>query len=250
LMRMFGFDSYGTTTIPAPQWLLISVTIFFQSIAWILARVLLAVLARVEVRGLENLKDLPKGVIFAGNHINDIDSVLIRTALPLWSRFAPLFAVARQRKDYQWRGWKAFVYNDLFFRLLGAYPAFSGTHDYVASLRLIVSIVRKDHSLIIFTGGKQKTPTEPVCAHGGTGYLVFATGHPVVPVAIEGSYVFGPKTFLKRPSMVVQFGHAIKKSELFTDLNLLSVDACKHAAEVVVHDIETMRHVLRDDRRN
>jgi len=217
-----------------------------QGTAAIIARIVLVVVARMEVRGRENLRDLPKKVIFAANHTNDIDSVLVRNALPLFSHFTPLIAVARNYEDYGWTGWKALVYRNAFFRLLGAYPSYRGLRDYARSLRVIIQIARMQQSVLIFAGGKQHTAAERVRVRGGTGYLSWATGYTVVPVSISGSYGFGVHSFLRRPRIIVCFGKPYTKSALFGD-SKPTVAACRATTAKVVDEIERMRRTVRQE---
>lgn len=220
-----------------------------QGIASLLTRIVLFFFIRVEICGLENLRDLKTNVIFASNHPSDIDSVIIRNALPFFSRFAPLIAVARRYKDYAWTGWKSFVYRDRFFKLLGAFPTSHGVHDYKKSLAGIIHAASKGYSILIFSGGKQSERTEPMQVHGGTGYLVWATNSPVVPVAIEGTYGFSPKNILKRRHIIVRFGTPRTKEELFAESEP-TVEACRQGSLAIVEDIERMRISLRSEIEN
>jgi len=228
---------------PLPRYAVYT-TVVAQGITWIIARALLALFARLEVQGLENLKDLPRGVIFASNHANDLDPILTRAALPLFSQFSPLFLVARQRQDYEWTGWKAVVYCNPLFRALGAYPAFKGTKNYKKSLRIMVDIGRAGYPIVIFTGGKQLTPTGPVQVRGGTGYLCHATKQPIVPMAIEGTFGFGPRLFLRRPHSVVRYGKPLHHTELFTH-GRTGIQDFRRASAAAVQQIEYMRREIR-----
>jgi 1-acyl-sn-glycerol-3-phosphate acyltransferase len=204
-------------------------------------RLLLLLFCRFQTRGLENLNGVSSRVIFAANHTNDLDSLLIRASLPLFTRHSPLFAVARQTTDYTWRGWRKLVYRDKLFHFLGAYPAYKGTRDYATSLRLIVHIAKSGYPILIFTGGKQWKQNEPVKSRGGTGYLAWETEHVVVPVAVEGVFGITLRSFItSHPSITVSFGTPYTKAELFSS-GLPTVREFQAASAKITREIDRMR---------
>jgi len=218
---------------------------FAQVLAWLLAKLLLLVFTRTEVQGRENLDRCNTKAVFASNHVSDLDPVLMRTCLPLFSRFAPLFVVARKHKDYTWSGWKSMVYRDGFFQSLGAFPALKGTRDYAKSLKLFAALGRTGSSIVIFTGGKQQTPVEPVKIRGGTGYLCWATNSPIVPVAIEGTFDFGVRAMLRRQHIVVRYGEPVQPADVFTTPEPSAANF-RNASNITVRRIEAMRKDIRE----
>lgn len=212
-----------------------------QNIAWMLCKVFFLVFFKVKVEGLENIKNLKGGIIFASNHVSDFDSVLIRTSIPFFVRSSPLFAVSRSSSDYQWQGWRRFIYKDWFFRFLGAYPAPKGMHDYETALKTFVKLGRSNQSIIIFIGGKQHTIDEPIKNRGGTSYLSWKTGLPVVPVAITGTFGLDKeKIFFKQPQIVISFGKSISKDKLFEN-SLQDGTEFSNASLIVTKEIKELK---------
>jgi len=181
-----------------------------QMIAYPIAHAILRALCRLRIEGAANLRSVTKGTyILAANHAHDLDPVLLRAAMS-WLG-TPLFFVARARQDYQWKGWRALVYGDAFFRAWGAYPARKGTKDYAESLQAFVPILQAGYPVAIFPAGMQRPPDYAVRrVRGGVGYLAATTGTPVFPVAIEGTQGL---TFLglllRRHTITVHIGEPI-----------------------------------------
>ncbi len=195
-----------------------------QRILWPLARVILVVFLHYRVRGLENLKlvtkDIQKkGVIFATNHTSEMDPVFATGALPLFSRFLPMFLVTLDREHYQNEkfGWRAPLYGGFFFYLLGGVPAVLGAKDYEISLANHVPLMNAGYSLCYFPEGKinRGNPRE---VKGGISYLVWKTGATVVPLNIDKGFgKIGFKgLFSGKRQVTVTFGKPIFAEELFS----------------------------------
>lgn len=232
---------YSTKEIfPKP---IIILTWISQGFAYLLAWAFFKLFFRVEVRGLEYVKNLDYGpVIYASNHVSDLDSVFIRTALPLFSKTTTLFAVCRESKNYSWSGWRRYVYSGWFFRMLGAYPANSGKQDYAKSLKTIVSIGKAGQTILIFIGGRQHSFDEPIKNRGGTAYLCWSTGLPVVPVAVNGTFDLTMyKILFTQPKVTIEFGPPQTKKELYPCTEPELGDF-RNAGSVVVKQIEKMRN--------
>lgn len=213
-----------------------------QGCAFIIAKIVFTIFVNVRVTGIENVKSINYGpVIYASNHSNDLDSVFIRTSLPLFNKTTTLFAVCRKLKDYGWHGWRTVVYKDWFFRMMGAYPAEKGTHDYSKSLETILKICESGQTVLIFIGGMQKTIDEPIKNRGGTSYLSWASGVPVVPVAVNGTHdLTFKKLFLSKPQITICFGKPITREELFSNQDFDNPDFSE-ASIKIVNEIEKMR---------
>lgn len=169
-----------------------------QAIAWPIAHAIFRLSGSCTISGFENIRGITGPVVFAANHVNDIDPVLTRAMLPWFSK--PLFWVARFRKDYDahavepFEGWRGFLYSDWFFRSWGAYPAYKGTGDYEKSLRHHLALLQEGYRVCIFPqGGKAKYMGREAPVHGGAAYLAARAGVPLVPVAIAGTLHLGPR---------------------------------------------------------
>jgi 1-acyl-sn-glycerol-3-phosphate acyltransferase len=160
---------------------------------------------RLEVRGLEHVMSLPKGVVFAPNHSSELDPVVLPLAFPLWSRFVPMFYIVREPKFYTDPvfSWRRHFYDLVPFTALGAHAIVSGAKDYSLSLSTHCSILTDGGSICIFPeGGFTKTGAIGE-AHGGVSYLSHRTQKPVVPVLIEGTRTVTLSDLIRRKSKIV-----------------------------------------------
>jgi len=176
-----------------------------QATLWrILMRPFFALFTRFEVHGLENLKGIKGPVIFAPNHASELDSVLLPLALPLWSRFAPVFYVVREPKFYSdpYFKWRKYIYGGIIFKILGALPIVSGTKDYSVSLKRHVGLLEEGNSVCIFPEGSFTKTGEIGIAHGGVGYLALETKRTVIPVYISGTFRIRWSSILTRRSHI------------------------------------------------
>lgn len=190
--------------------------LILQWLIWPVVRPLFWFFGRFEVRGLENIANLPKGAIFASNHTGELDAVLIPAALPFFSRFRPFFYTSRERAFYDNVGWRQFFYGGFLFKLLGAYPIQPGKHDYALSLATHIRIARNKQSVIIFPEGRVGKENAFLEARGGVAYLSHATKLPVIPILISGTYGMSLNTFLRRRHRItVTFGKPLYVSALF-----------------------------------
>lgn len=159
---------------------------FLQSLIYIFSWILFKLFCRFSVHGLEHVKNLPRGVIFAANHTSEWDGILIRVALPFFWRLSPMYYVAMTKNGYTNSGWRQLIYGGTLFRLLGAYPVYTGKKDYEYSLQNYLEILRQKKSVCIFPEGARTKDGKLGEARGGVGYLVNKTSTPVVPVTICG----------------------------------------------------------------
>lgn len=180
-----------------------------QATLWrILMRPFFYLFTRFEVHGLESIKNLPRGAVFAPNHSSELDSVLLPLAFPLWSKFSPMFYIVREPNFYTDPvfSWRRHFYDFVPFKALGAYSIVSGVKDYALSLDHHCSILKDGGAVCIFPeGGFTKTGVIGQ-AHGGVSYLAHRTESPIVPVLIEGTFALTPKNmFLWRRRVSVTF---------------------------------------------
>ena len=181
-----------------------------QAIIYLFTIVLFKIFCRFEVRGLENLKQVGQKVIFASNHGSEWDGILIRTSLPFFSRWTPMYYVALTKEKYINSGWRQILYGGRLFELLGAYVTYSGRKDYAYSLQNYLQILAQGKSVCIFPEGKRTRDGKIGPARGGLGFLSHETDTSVIPVAIYGTTFFSTKEMLlRRRKVIVQFGEAI-----------------------------------------
>lgn len=224
--------------------------VILQTIIWPLSRPLFRFFLHLEIHGFEHVKKLPPGIIFASNHVGDLDAILIPTSLPFLSRFSPIHYVSRGEKFYHWTpGWRKYIYGDLFFKLLGSHPARMGERNYAVALETHVEILKHKKSLLIFPQGgvtdeegKVSMRGEPVTVKGGSGYLCHATNLPVVPIYLEGCHRVSAGEFWSRKRHVkVIFGKPLYAQDLFQNQANVTPEAYKAAAQKIVTAIYALR---------
>jgi 1-acyl-sn-glycerol-3-phosphate acyltransferase len=212
-----------------------------QRIAWPLAQPFFTFFLRTKYNGIANVVKLPrnKRIIFASNHISELDPILITGSMPFFSRFLPLFYVSRSKKDYRNGSvLKRLIYGGLFFKLWGAFPTFSGHKNYEKSLTHHLRILRMNLPVLIFPeggisrGGVKREP------RGGVIYLARYTDALIVPVRISGVSDITSKDFFKRKrNCIISFGKAI---DVLGDKEPKSSEDYKEAAGKIVDTIHSL----------
>jgi len=190
--------------------------LILQTLIWIPTRIVLKVFAHLEVIGLENLKNVRGGVIFAPNHSSELDPGLLPASLPFFSPLMPMFYTSRERSFYKFSSWRKLFYGGLLFKIWGAYPVYPGQNDFSKALVHHIDILRSGKSVCLFPEGKRTRNGEMGSAKAGIAYLADATDCPIVPVCIIGSFNVALKDFLLgRKYFVVTFGEPILRKRLF-----------------------------------
>ena len=195
------------------------VPILLQAIIYIFSYALFKSFGHFHVKGLENMKMIPRerGIIFAANHSSEWDGILIRASLPFFSRrFSPMYYVARARSFYKESSWRVLFYGGTLFKLLGAYPAYSGNKDYSFSLQHFMTVLNLKRNISIFPEGRRTRDGTIGVAHGGVAFLAQNTLSSVVPVAITGLVNLTLFDFLlRRRHVSISFGKPFENSVLF-----------------------------------
>jgi 1-acyl-sn-glycerol-3-phosphate acyltransferase len=152
----------------------------------------------------------------AGNHASELDPIVVRAALALSSRFAPLFYVSASKEFYDDKDdWRAFLYGGLFFKCWGAWPVYFGTQDYKQAFKHHIRILEEGHAVCIFPEGKVTKDGKMGRARSGVALLGYHTKAPIIPVSISGTHHLTPGRFLSRKRKVyVNFGKPIMPYEL------------------------------------
>lgn len=175
----------------------------------------------IRIKGLEHVRGMKNGAIFAVNHTSELNPILVPATLPFLSRLMPMFYVSRETAFYLRDGKKSFslkqiFYGGNFFKLWGAYPASVGTGDYELALRNHIKILNDGRSVCIFPEGK--ITRDGLVGEGkpGVAYLLWRTRVPVIPVAIRGDYRMTFRDFIFRNRTVtVSYGAPITAVEVF-----------------------------------
>jgi 1-acyl-sn-glycerol-3-phosphate acyltransferase len=162
-----------------------------------LTRLLLTLLARITVTGLENVP--PKGpLLILANHVSTIDGPLLIAFLPIEnSRFVG-------PGDF-----KLLFPANLFVKWFGVISIKRSNQLERASLKEMTEVLKSGGVLSLFPeGGTWEKPITE--AKQGAAYLSMTTNTPVLPVALGGTYrVWYKIARLQRPKITINIGKVI-----------------------------------------
>ena len=203
----------------------------FQHLSWAPLRWAMKLFCSFEIIGIDNLAKSKRGVIIASNHISELDPMLISCCLPYLSRHLPLYYVSRV-KDFYKNNRFSFLYGGEFFRLMGAYPAYTGLKDYKQSLHHHIALLNQNKDVVIFPMGKKYTENDPAKARGGVAFLARETGAPIVPVLIQGIENFSFGSFLsRRRKLTITFGKPLISNDIFLTRDNTTIDSTRNEFE-------------------
>ena len=213
-----------------------------QTFIWPFTRPALLFFCHLKIHGIENLKNIKGGVIFASNHSSEIDPILIPASLPFLSRLMPMFYVSRENKFYNNSGLRRHIYGGIFFKLWGAHPVGIAVNDYEKSLQTHIEILSLGKSLHIFPQGARVAPSGVYLSNGkkvvekaGVAFLSNKTKVPVVPVHIKGSFNTSFKNFLLRKNSIeITFNKPLYPKDIFTDINNIQLEDYKIATNKIM----------------
>lgn len=206
------------------------IQIFLQFIIQVVVLAFLKIFFRLRIEGqketvkkLKEYKLQEKGILFAPNHISEMDVLLVRFALPFLIPIMPMYYVSMTRDHYQDEkfGWRKYFYGGTFFKLLGAYSAYLGIRDYQASLINHIELLENGKAVCIFPEGKMGMETfKPGEAKGGIGFLAEYTHTDIIPVQLKGlRNINWFKVFtFQRPVMEVKYKEIIYIEKLLENL--------------------------------
>ncbi|MEK7558595.1 MAG: lysophospholipid acyltransferase family protein [Patescibacteria group bacterium] len=215
--------------------------VFLQNSIWLPTRIFLKFFTRFEIRGFEHIKNLSGPLIFASNHASELDPILVTAAMPFFSPLLPIFYVAKKGEFYKKDGPLGLIYGGVFFKLWGAYPVREGLKNYKLSLNIHLEMLKEKKCLLIFPEGKITKDGNIGSAHGGIGYLAYATKSKVVPVAIQGNFHLTQKDFFSRKrKIIITIGAPINPSSLFAGVEEPSVEECQSAAKKIMSHVKKL----------
>lgn len=142
---------------------------------------------RLEIVGLENVKNLSGKLIITSNHKSYVDSLLLLSCLPVSSRLLPARAMAAD-----WLFGVPILKWGLKF--MGAYRVYKGTGLEI-SLRDPLRILAKGLAVMIFFEGRANFRTGVDKPKRGLGFLAWYSGAPILPAAIQGAEYLTVKDF-------------------------------------------------------
>lgn len=218
--------------------------LILQTLIWIPTRLVLIFFVGLKVNGIENLKGLEKGVIFASNHANALDPILLPASLPFLSKFMPMFYTSRENTFYKRLWMRIFFSSGLFFKAWGSYAVGIGIHNYEESLKPHIKILNDKHSLFIFPEGGTTKDGDFKEAKGGVAFLAHKTNLPVVPIGINSTYNVSWKNFfLRKRKIVLNIGKPIYLKDIFDNKKEITIDDYKSGANKIMEEIKKLYYI-------
>jgi 1-acyl-sn-glycerol-3-phosphate acyltransferase len=142
-------------------------------IRWLL-RILLDLIAKVEIRGYDNVPDTGAFVI-ATNHIGMLDSCMLFYALNRWDVFIPVAEKWEESAFLRWLGrYFNFVFIDRF-------------NPDLKAMRKIIGLMQSGNILVIAPEGTRSRIGSMNEGKPGVSYLAAKLNRPIVPVGIAGT---------------------------------------------------------------
>lgn len=188
--------------------------------------------------GRENFIGLSGPVILAPNHTSELDVTALPMVLPFFSHLRPIYFVMNTREKFTSGnlGWRGYFYGCGFLKLLGGIIINPGHKDYSVSLKNHIKLLKEGHTLCIFPEGKC---TKNGCvgeAHGGLGYLVYATGATVVPIAINTFFNMSWRDFLlRRRKVTITISEPIMADRIISpEIKSLMAEDFRYASQIVL----------------
>jgi len=196
----------------------------------------------MEFKGIENVQKLKTNAIFAANHANEFDPLIIVSCLPFFSRHMPLVFVSREKEFYEKLGWRGKIYGGLFFKLIAALQVYTGLHDYRKALKHHIDALECGKNVCIFPMGKKHLDEDIHQAKGGVAYLAATSGLPIVPIRITDiEYMKDGDFWKRRRKLQVTFGEPVYFRELSgSDNTNPDKDLCEQTAVSLMEKIVTL----------
>lgn len=139
-----------------------------------LVRAILRLIARVEVRGYENIPT-ETNYILATNHIGILDAILPFYALNRWDIYIPVAEKWENNKFLKWLGkYFNFVFIDRF-------------NPDIKAMRKLIHLMEEGNVLGISPEGTRSRVGSLIEAKPGVTYLATKLNRPIVPIAITGT---------------------------------------------------------------
>ena len=164
-------------------------------IRWLIRRIF-NLIARVDVRGYENLpKD--SSFVIATNHLGFVDVPIAFYAINRWDMFVLIAEKWGKIGLVRWVGkYFNFIFIDRF-------------NPDIKALRKVISLMEENNILVIAPEGTRSRTGALIEAKPGVSYLATKLNRPIVPVAITGTEdknVFGSLKRLRRSRITLTAG--------------------------------------------
>jgi long-chain acyl-CoA synthetase len=175
---------------------------------------LLRSFVRLDVQGVEHLKNLDGPVLFAANHLSYLDQPALMLALPEKIRYGTATAAWEEFFFGDYHGfsriWRrlSYEYASVLFNIfpLPATQGFSGSLAYMGKL------VDAGINIMIYPEGAHSRDGKMLPFQPGLGIMVKELGIPVVPIKINGTFQILPHdaSFPKKGRVTVTFGEPLR----------------------------------------
>jgi 1-acyl-sn-glycerol-3-phosphate acyltransferase len=166
-------------------------------IRWLL-RTLLDLIAKVEIRGYENVPKSGSFVI-ATNHLGMLDSTMLFYALDRWDVFIPVAEKWEESAFLRWLGkYFNFVFIDRF-------------NPDLKAMRKIIGLMQRGNILVIAPEGTRSRIGSMNEGKPGVSYLAAKLNRPIVPVGIAGTedkIIIDNLKHFRRSQIIVTAGNA------------------------------------------
>ena len=166
-------------------------------IRWLL-RLLLNLIAKIEIRGYDNVPDTGAFVI-ATNHIGMLDSCMLFYALNRWDVFIPVGEKWEESAFLRWLGkYFNFVFIDRF-------------NPDLKAMRKIIGLMQNGNILVIAPEGTRSRIGGLNEGKPGVSYLAAKLNRPIVPVGLAGTedkVIIDNLKHFRRSHIIVTVGKA------------------------------------------
>ncbi len=139
-----------------------------------LIRVLLRLIANIEIHGKENVP-LTGGMILASNHIGILDIIMVYYGIERTDLFIPV------AEKWERIGWIRWLGKQLNFLFIDRY------NPDLKAMRKMIALMKEGKCLVIAPEGTRSRTGSLNEGKPGVAYLAARSGFPVIPVAITGT---------------------------------------------------------------
>lgn len=164
-------------------------------VRWLLRRII-DLVAKVEIRGMENLPKTGAFVI-ATNHLGMMDVTLLYYAIDRWDVFVPVAEKWERSGFLRWLGRHLnFVFIDRF-------------NPDLKAMRTMIGLMEEGHTLVIAPEGTRSRVGSMIEGKPGAGYLAAKLQRAIVPIGLAGTEditVFGNIRRLRRSRVLINAG--------------------------------------------
>jgi len=191
------------------SWWARCVRVCVYPLLWLISRMFFS----INVRGLEQLKDVKGPLLLMPNHVSLLDGLFVLMALPAQVRRRISFAAGFDvlYGEYRWVAWMVELCVNAF-----PFPRKEGDHVTTGLLNM-GSMLDAGYNVVIFPEGQLSTSGQLIPLKRGAGLVAVEMGVPVVPVYLAGVDALIPYDHLlprRRGTVTVTFGQPLTCSRL------------------------------------